>query len=61
MDEIETNFFGHPFEYWAELERQAQNINAVHLLEECYKLRAKVSFYESRIVEMYKIMENKND
>lgn len=56
MNEYITNFMGHPLDYWAELEKRFQagagSPRASDLLEEIIKLRAKVSFYESRISEM---------
>lgn len=48
---------GHEHGYWLELQRKAETLNAVHLLEEIATLRSKVSFYESRIKEMEVIMK----
>ena len=45
-------FLGHDTNYWLELEEQAQKLAVVKWIEEVAKLRAKVSFYESRILEM---------
>jgi hypothetical protein len=55
--EIENQFLGHEFSYW--IQRQVENINVEHLINECYRLRSKVSFYESRIIEMNNIRELK--
>lgn len=54
-------FLGHNVDYWLELERQAQALNAERLIDEIAKLRAKVSFYESRVTEMaaFKRVTNK--
>jgi len=43
---------GHSLEYWIELEKQAKSLDYDKLIEEIARLRAKVSFYESRIEEM---------
>ena len=45
-------YLGHDIKYWSELESKAQELGAVKWLEEIADLRAKVSFYESRIKEM---------
>ena len=50
----ENHFFGKPFDYWLELERQAKNLNATKLLDELAYMRARVSFYEERIDDMSK-------
>lgn len=52
----EFRYMGHEHGYWLELQRKAETLNAVHLLEEIATLRSKVSFYESRIKEMEVIM-----
>lgn len=45
-------FMGHPIRYWIELEKHAQELNAVELLEEIAGLYAKVGYYEKRVKEM---------
>lgn len=48
------NFYGKSFEYWLELEKRSkENKLDNNLLEEVIQLRGKVSYYESRIKEMY--------
>jgi len=51
---IEDTFLGHPIRYWMELGRRVDELpfDAAKLLKEIAELRAKVSFYESRITEM---------
>ena len=49
---MENLFMGHEYGYWAELEERAQKLKVVDWLDEIAQLRAKVSFYESRIEEM---------
>ena len=55
-----TEFFlGHPVIYWIELERRAKTeggLSTPRLLDEIAALRAKVSFYESRIKEMARLL-----
>ena len=50
--ENETIFLGQPVKYWVELQSKAEELGAVNWLREIATLRAKVSFYESRINEM---------
>jgi len=45
-------FLGHNMGYWLELERHAKELSVTHLITEIANLRAKLSFYESRIEEM---------
>jgi len=52
MPNGEMLFLGKPVSYWEELDRQAQPLNCDRLIHEIAELRAKVSFYESRITEM---------
>lgn len=49
-------FMGRSYGFWAELERQKGNLDDHSLMEELVKLRAKKSFYESRIKAMAKVM-----
>jgi hypothetical protein len=54
-----TQFMGHDFSYWTELQKRVDDIpNAERLLSEIAVLRAKVSFYESRICEMREFMDS---
>jgi hypothetical protein len=48
--------FGKPYRYWVELQAQTPP-DISKLILEIADLRAKVSFYESRIDEMNKFME----
>lgn len=50
-------FMGQSIAYWVELHKKARILNVVKWLEEIAELRAKVSFYESRIKEMTNFME----
>lgn len=49
---MENQYMGHSVNYWIELQKKAEKLDAVKWLEEIAELRAKVSFYESRIQEM---------
>lgn len=53
----ESTFFGHPVKYWLELEGPVRDMNLEGMVEEIANLRGKVSFYESRIIELNKFME----
>lgn len=55
----ETLFLGHTPEFWLELEQRAINENRVSDINEIAELRAKVSFYESRIKDMNRMMDLK--
>jgi len=50
-------FLGHPIRYWIELQNHAEECNHVDLLQEIADLRAKVSFYESRLDDIQKFRE----
>ena len=52
MDE----FLGRPLAYWIEIDKDLKIKNTDELVAEICKLRAKVSFYESRINGMAKFM-----
>lgn len=55
----ESKFYGKPISYWIELDRKARELNVENLIDEIAELRAKVSFYESRIEEMNMIKNRK--
>ncbi len=47
---MEDNLYlGHTAEYWLELEKKAKTLDVTEWLQEIATLRAKVSFYESRL------------
>jgi len=39
-------FLGHPLEFWRELERRAEELNVVHLIEALSEANSKVRYYE---------------
>ena len=45
-------FLGKPIAYWIELQKQAMVLNVDHLIDENYRLRAKVSKYEETIDQL---------
>lgn len=54
----ETMFLGHPVSFWIELKRRADEKlidgdGYSKLLAEIASLRGKVSFYESRVTQLY--------
>lgn len=49
---MEELYLGHDVKYWLELEKRVLTLGVMNYLEEIAILRAKVSFYESRIKEM---------
>ena len=55
----EMYFMGHDMEYWAELERDAIKNDKTDYIQEIANLRARVSFYESRINQLHKFMVRK--
>ena len=56
MAEI-IQFMGKPIGYWLELQERAEELGAVDLLAEVAELRAKISYYESRIRQMSDFMQ----
>jgi hypothetical protein len=46
---IETEFFGHPIEYWMELQRRVEHLGVDHLLRDLAEANAKVRYYEMQI------------
>ena len=48
---------GHPLEYWIELQERADKLAVTDCIAEIAALRAKVSFYESRIDELSRFKE----
>ena len=52
-----TEFMGHSYTFWSTLLDKAECDGVVGLIEEIADLRAKVSFYESRVLDMAKFME----
>lgn len=58
MDYI-TSFMGHPPAYWHELQARLESsggIKATEMFEEIVMLRGKLSFHESRIAEMARLL-----
>lgn len=59
-----NEYLGRPVSYWVELHLRADELDLVRPLIEIAELRAKVSFYESRIDEINnfkKSVEVKNE
>lgn len=54
---MESTYMGHDINYWLELEKKAEELGVIDYLEEISKLRGKVSFYESRIEQMNRLMK----
>lgn len=52
-------FLGETFDYWIELKRQAEELKCDKLIGEIATLRAKVSFYETRIDDMNRFMQTR--
>jgi hypothetical protein len=44
-----NTFMGQEISYWSELQNKAERLEVVDYIQEIANLRAKVSFYESRI------------
>lgn len=53
---MESLIFGHSAGFWLELLRLHENKEDIDFIEEIAMLRAKVSFYESRITAMNDFM-----
>lgn len=56
----DPELFGHPKEYWLELDKRFRSEvgpTAEKLLEEVIELRGKLAFYESRIEQMHTAMK----
>jgi hypothetical protein len=58
--EEEFKFLGHNMSYWLEVQKNIEKLDIVDYLKEIGDLRAKVSFYESRIDEMNKFKAKYN-
>ena len=54
---MEGLYLGQEANYWLELESKAKVLDITNWLEEIADLRGKVSFYESRIIELNKFMK----
>lgn len=52
MNKDETLFLGEKIPYWVELKAKAEKLDVCNYIKEIAELRAKVSFYESRIDEI---------
>lgn len=54
-------YMGHKVSYWMELQRRVDQLGKKDemYIEEICELRGKISFYEDRIKEMNKLLENK--
>lgn len=60
---MSTHFCGKPIDYWLEMEDRINHgkpFEVADLLIEVRELRGKVSFYEDRIKQMTKVMEENN-
>jgi hypothetical protein len=56
-DERVELFMGEPYSFWAELRTRSEVTEEdISLINEVLVLRGKVSYYESRILEMSKVM-----
>lgn len=51
-------YLGHTVKYWLELERRAEKLDVTDWIEEVAGLRAKVSFYESRLDQIDTFRKN---
>ncbi len=47
-----TTFLGENVDFWVELKTHADSLDVTRLISEIATLRAKVSFYESRLADM---------
>ena len=54
---MENLYLGQNINYWLELKRKAEELNVVDFIKEIADLRAKVSYYESRIQELNNFSE----
>jgi hypothetical protein len=54
-------YLGHNINYWIELQRKAAHLDVVDWLQEIGNLRAKVSFYESRIKQLHDFKEKNKE
>ena len=50
-------FLGKPVEYWVALDELPRELDVERLITEIAELRGKVAFYESRVVDMYGLMD----
>ena len=57
MPSMGDTYYGETTEYWLELKRQADTLGVRHLIGEIATLRAKVSYYESRISGLSRFMD----
>lgn len=53
-------FLGHPVGFWLKLRETSDSLNVTDFIQEIADLRAKVSFYESRIDQMTMFKNRKN-
>lgn len=56
MEMDKDKYLEHPPEYWLALQQRAENLQADTLISEIAILRAKISYYESRIHELNNFM-----
>lgn len=50
-------YMGHPMNYWIELEKQAQKLNVMDFIQEIADLRARLSFYDSRLNQIQNLRD----
>ena len=58
---MSDTLFGEDINFWIELRNQAMKKDIVDLIREIANLRAKVSFYESRIQQLGDFMESRKE
>lgn len=54
----EILFMGHNIAYWEELQKRAEELQAVDLIQEIADLRGKLSFLKSRVEQMNKVISD---
>lgn len=54
--ENELKFLGHNTKYWLELQERADKLQATNFIQEIADLRGKLSFVESRLEEINKVL-----
>lgn len=52
-----NDFLGKPLSYWIEIDKDLKDKDTSQLINEVCTLRAKVSYYESRINELSEFMK----
>ena len=54
---MNNQFYGHDLPYWIELEKQAQLLNVVHLLEELAAAKQRAYIAEGKLADIQRILE----